>query len=81
MAATTADVKRDIELTRERMSSTLDQLENKLNVVQVIKDHPWPAIALAIGAGFDSGGHVRKPCGDRGGVTGLSHGSCRLMVP
>ena len=52
MAATTADVKRDIELTRERMSSTLDQLENKLNVVQVIKDHPWPAIALAIGAGF-----------------------------
>ena len=52
MAATTADVKRDIEMTRERMSSTLDALENKLNVVQVIKDHPWPAIALAIGAGF-----------------------------
>ena len=52
MAATTADVKRDIELTRERMSTTLDQLENKLNVVQVIKDHPWPAIALAVGAGF-----------------------------
>lgn len=52
MAATTADVKRDIELTRERMSTTLDALENKLNVVQVVKDHPWPAIALAIGAGF-----------------------------
>ena len=52
MAETTADVRRDIELTRERMSSTLDQLEHKLNVVQVIKDHPWPAIALAVGAGF-----------------------------
>jgi hypothetical protein len=34
------------------MSTTLNQLENKLNVVQVIKDHPWPAIALAVGAGF-----------------------------
>jgi len=34
------------------MSSTLDALESKLNVVQVVKDHPWPAIALAIGAGF-----------------------------
>ena len=52
MAETTADVRRDIELTRERMSSTLDALESKLNVVQVVKDHPWPAIALAIGAGF-----------------------------
>ena len=52
MAETTADVRRDIELTRERMSTTLNQLEHKLNVVQVIKDHPWPAIALAIGAGF-----------------------------
>lgn len=51
MAATTADVKRDIELTRERMSSTLNELEGKLNLVQVVKDHPWPAIALAIGAG------------------------------
>lgn len=52
MAETTADVRRDIELTRERMSTTLDQLEHKLNIVQVVKDHPWPAIALAVGAGF-----------------------------
>ena len=52
MAETTADVRRDIELTRERMSSTLDQLEHKLNLVQVVRDHPWPAIALAVGAGF-----------------------------
>jgi hypothetical protein len=51
MAETTADVRRDIELTRERMSSTIDELERKLNVTQMIKEHPWPAIALAVGAG------------------------------
>ena len=51
MAETTADVRRDIELTRERMSSTLDQLEHKLNVAQIGRDHPWPALALAVGAG------------------------------
>jgi len=52
MAETTADVRRDIEQTRERMSSTIAQLENKLNVVQVVRDHPWPALALAFGAGL-----------------------------
>jgi hypothetical protein len=51
MVETTADVRRDIELTRERMSSTLAELEKKLNVTEVVKEHPWPAIALAIGAG------------------------------
>lgn len=52
MAETTADVRRDIELTRERMSDTLSQLEKKVNVVQVVKDNPWPALAIAAGAGF-----------------------------
>lgn len=52
MAETPADVRRDIELTRERMSTTIDQLEQKLNVKQLIADHPWPAIALAVGAGI-----------------------------
>lgn len=51
MAETTADVRREIELTRERMSDTLSQLEHKLNVMQVVRDHPWPALALAVGAG------------------------------
>ena len=51
MAETTADVRRDIELTRERMSTTLAQLEQKLNVMQAVKDNPWPAIAVAVGAG------------------------------
>ena len=52
MAETTADVRRDIELTRERMSSTLAQLERKLNLGQIVKDHPWPALGLAFGAGL-----------------------------
>src|SRR5919199_6290894 len=51
MAETTADVRRDIEMTRERMSDTLAQLERKLNVMQMVKDHPWPSLALAFGAG------------------------------
>lgn len=51
MAETTADVRRDIELTRERMSGTIEELEQKLNVKQVVADHPWPALALAFGAG------------------------------
>jgi len=51
MVETTADVRRDIELTRERMSSTLAQLEQKMNVMEIVRDHPWPALALAVGAG------------------------------
>src|SRR5207248_7183574 len=46
MAETTADVRRDIALTRERMASTLDQLEQKLNVAEMVRQHPWPALAL-----------------------------------
>ena len=51
MAETTADVRRDIELTRARMSDTLQELEKKMNVAQIVKDNPWPALAIAIGAG------------------------------
>lgn len=51
MAETTAEVRRDIELTRERMSETLQQLEQKLNIMQIVRDHPWPALAVAVGAG------------------------------
>jgi len=34
------------------MSSTLAELEQKMHVMQIVKDHPWPAIGLAIGAGL-----------------------------
>jgi len=52
MAETPDDVRRDIELTRERMSTTLDQLERKLNVTQLVRDNPWPAVGIAVAAGF-----------------------------
>ena len=52
MAETTAQVRRDIELTRERMSDTLAQLERKMNVMEIVRDHPWPSVALAAGVGF-----------------------------
>jgi len=51
MAETTADVRRDIELTRDRLSETLQQLEQKTNVMQIVRDHPWPALAAAVGVG------------------------------
>src|SRR5215216_697280 len=51
MVETTAEVRRDIELTRERMSSTLAELEHKLNVMEIVREHPWPSLALAVGAG------------------------------
>ena len=51
MAETPAEVRRDIELTRQRMSGAIEELERKLNVQQMINDHPWPALAAAFGAG------------------------------
>jgi hypothetical protein len=51
MVETTDDVRRDIELTRARMSQTLSELEQKLNVLELVRDHPWPALGLAVGAG------------------------------
>jgi hypothetical protein len=38
-------------MTRDRISETLQQLEAKTNVMQIVRDHPWPALALAVGAG------------------------------
>lgn len=51
MAETTADVRRDIEVTRDRMSDTLAQLEQKMNLMQIVRDHPWPALGVAVTAG------------------------------
>ena len=52
MAETTADVRRDIEQTRERMSTTIAELEQRLNIMQIVRDHPWPVLALAVGTGL-----------------------------
>jgi hypothetical protein len=76
MAETTADVRRDIELTRERMSSTLTELEQKLNVVQVVRENPWPALALAVGAGVllsGSGADLKAAAATVGATKGTSN--------
>jgi hypothetical protein len=75
MVETTADVRRDIELTRERMSSTLAQLEHKLNVMQLVRDHPWPAIAAAVGVGVllsGSGADVKAAAATAAATRGAS---------
>jgi len=75
MGETTADVRRDIALTRERMSSTLDELERKLNVTQMVRENPWPALALAVGAGFalsSSGADAKAAVATLGATKGAS---------
>ena len=90
MVETTADVRRDIELTRERMSSTLAELERKLNLMEVVREHPWPALAIAIGAGVllgSSGADVKTAAAtaratrDAGGkVSGMLDGMLATLL-
>jgi hypothetical protein len=76
MAETTDDVRRDIELTRERMSSTFAELEHKLNVKEMVKANPWPALALAVGAGVllsGSGSDVKAAAATVAATKGASN--------
>ena len=52
MAETAAEVRRDIEVTRERISEGIAQLENRLNVTERIRENPLPALGLAFAAGL-----------------------------
>jgi len=78
MAETTADVRRDIELTRNRISDTLSELENKMNVTQLVKENPWPALALAIGAGVLLSGSRADVKSAAAAVTATKGASSRL---
>jgi hypothetical protein len=49
---TTTGVRADIEQTRARMSGAIAELERKVDVTQRVKDHPWTAVGIALGAGF-----------------------------
>ena len=76
MAETTDDVRRDIELTRERMSNTFAELEQKLNVMEMVKANPWPSIALAVGAGVllsGSGSDVKAAAATVAATKGASN--------
>ena len=52
MAETTAEIRRDIEMTRDRISGTINELEQRVNVVQQIRANPWPSLAVAFAAGL-----------------------------
>ena len=65
MVDTTDAVRRDIEITRERMSTTLAELEQRMNVMQRIRDNPWPAIGIAVGAGVALGAAGSRRRGGR----------------
>ncbi len=52
MAETAAEVRRDIEVTRDRISQSIAQLENRLNVTERIRENPLPALGLAFAAGL-----------------------------
>jgi hypothetical protein len=62
MSERTVDVQHDIALTRERMSETIAELDarissrvavvkERLDLKQLVEDHPWPALAVALGLG------------------------------
>ena len=51
MAETTTEVRAEIEQTRARMSTAIDELERKIDVTQKVAEHPWIAIGVAFGAG------------------------------
>jgi hypothetical protein len=62
MSESTSHVQRDIALTRERMSETIAELDarisdrvavvkERLDLRQLVEDHPWPALAVAVGLG------------------------------
>ena len=52
MAETTTEVRAEIEQTRARMSGAIAELERKVDVTQRVRDHPWPAVGVAFGAGI-----------------------------
>jgi hypothetical protein len=51
MTETTTDVRADIDQTRARISGSIAELENKVDVAQRVKEHPWVAVGIAFGAG------------------------------
>jgi hypothetical protein len=67
MSEATTDVQRDIALTRERMSETIAELDarissrvavikERLDLKELVEDHPWTALAVALGLGVLLGG-------------------------
>jgi len=62
IAATRTELSETIVELEERVSSTVDGVKQKVNVAELVKRHPWPALAAAFVAGvaLSSTGADRK---------------------
>ena len=67
MTEKTAEIVREMDATRARMARDIDQLESRaaekvqavkqrLDVVQLVREHPWPALGAAVVLGALVGG-------------------------
>jgi hypothetical protein len=67
MSTSSSNVRREIAHTRERMNETIDQIDSeiaervsaakqKVDVVQLVREHPWPALTIAVALGALIGG-------------------------
>ena len=67
MTEKTAEIVREMDATRARMASDIDQLQSRaaekvqavkqrLDVAQLVRDHPWPALGAAVVLGALVGG-------------------------
>ena len=48
---TRAKISDTISEIEMRITAPVDAVKARLNVVQLVRDHPWPALAVAIGVG------------------------------
>ena len=67
MTEKTAEIVREMDATRARMARDIDQLESRaaekvqavkqrLDIVQLVREHPWPALGAAVVLGAIVGG-------------------------
>jgi len=60
MSDSTAEIVREMDATRAQMARDIDQLQarvkQRLDVAQLVRDHPWPAIGAAVVLGALVGG-------------------------
>lgn len=67
MPNTSSNIRRQMSHSRERMTETLDQIDSevservsaaksKVDVVQFAREHPWPALSVAVAIGAFIGG-------------------------
>lgn len=58
------EVRADIEQTRARMATAIAELEEKANVAERVRQHPWAALGIAFAAGVvlsRSSGDAKPP--------------------